>query len=80
MTAGGETTWCGFARAIFAASARLGGPSVPVAPIATADYPTPATRPKNSRLDCSRIAAAYDVRLPDWSARVEGAIKAALAG
>ena len=79
MTAGGATTWCGFARAILAASARLGGPSVPVAPITTADYPTPAVRPKNSRLDCSRIAADYGIRLPDWSDRVESTVAAALA-
>ncbi len=79
MTAGGETSWCGFAREILAASARLGGPSVPVEPITTADYPTPARRPKNSRLDCTRIAETYGVRLPHWSAAVERCVAAALA-
>ncbi len=79
MTAGGETTWYGFAKAILATSARLGGPSVPVEPIATADYPTPAARPKNSRLDCTKIAEAYGIHLPHWQGRVESCIAAALA-
>ncbi len=79
MTAGGETSWCGFAREILAASARLGGPSVPVEPIATADYPTPARRPRNSRLDCTRIAETYGIRLPHWTAAVERCVAAALA-
>jgi dTDP-4-dehydrorhamnose reductase len=79
MTAGGETTWCGFARAILATSSRIGGPSVPVEPITTADYPTPAVRPRNSRLECSKIAAAYGIQLPDWRARVESCVAVALA-
>lgn len=79
MTAGGETTWCGFARAIFAASAHLGGPSAPVEPITTADYPTPALRPKNSRLDCTKIANAYGIQLPRWQERVQGCVAEALA-
>ena len=79
MTAAGETTWCGFARAILAESARLGGPSVAVEAITTAQYPTPAARPRNSRLDCSKIAGAYGIRLPDWRARVGSCVAAALA-
>ena len=35
-------------------------------PIATADYPTPAQRPRNSRLDGSRLMRDYGVALPDW--------------
>lgn len=66
MTAQGEANWAEFAQAIFAASAARGGPSATVNPIATADYPTPATRPANSRLDCSRLAAAHGVSLPPW--------------
>jgi dTDP-4-dehydrorhamnose reductase len=63
----GETTWHGLALAVFEESARHGAkvPSI-VAPIATADYPTPACRPANSRLDCSRLAASFGVRLPHW--------------
>lgn len=62
----GETHWAGFAEAIFAASTARGGPSARVRGIATADYPTPARRPANSRLDTGRLAAAFDLRLPDW--------------
>jgi len=66
MTAPGEASWADFAQAIFAASAARGGPSASVRPIATADYPTPATRPANSRLDCGLIARTHGVILPDW--------------
>jgi dTDP-4-dehydrorhamnose reductase len=66
MTAQGEASWADFAQAIFAASAARGGPSASVRAIGTADYPTPATRPANSRLDCSRIAQVHGITLPDW--------------
>ena len=66
MTASGEASWADFAQAIFAASAARGGPSASVRPIGTADYPTPATRPANSRLDCGKIARIHGVTLPDW--------------
>ena len=66
MTAQGEASWADFAEAIFAASAARGGPSASVRRITTADYPTPAARPANSRLDCSLIARVHGVALPDW--------------
>lgn len=66
MTAPGDASWADFAEAIFAASAARGGPTASVRHIGTADYPTPATRPANSRLDCSRIAQVHGVTLPDW--------------
>jgi dTDP-4-dehydrorhamnose reductase len=59
------TTWHGFASAIVAS----GWPQAPrptVLPIATADYPTPAIRPRRAVLDCARIAAAYGIAQPDW--------------
>ena len=62
----GETTWHGFASAIFEHAACHGWPSPPVDPIATADWPTPARRPPDSRLDCGKLAATFGVRLPDW--------------
>jgi dTDP-4-dehydrorhamnose reductase len=62
----GEATWAAFARAIFAASRELGGPVAEVQPIPTSAYPTPARRPANSRLDCTKLAAAHGVRLPPW--------------
>jgi dTDP-4-dehydrorhamnose reductase len=66
LAGAGATSWHGLAREVMAVSQRLGGPHKPVDPIATADYPTPARRPANSVLDCSRIASAYDLGLPDW--------------
>ncbi|WP_434403979.1 dTDP-4-dehydrorhamnose reductase [Sphingobium sp. DN12] len=66
MTAPGDASWADFAQAIFAASAARGGPTAAVRPIGTADYPTPATRPANSRLDCGLIARTHGVTLPDW--------------
>lgn len=62
----GEATWADLAETVFATSAASGGPSAKVNRIATADYPTPAKRPANSRLDCGKLAAIHGVRLPDW--------------
>ena len=59
-----ETTWAGFAEAIFE---RTGWPERPrVVPIASADWPARAVRPAYSVLDCSAIAAAYGIGQPDW--------------
>ncbi len=57
-------TWCEFARRIVAGAAARGGRAVPVDAIATADYPTAAKRPANSRLDTARLAQVFDIRLP----------------
>lgn len=64
----GEASWHCFAEAIFAAAAPLGGPAPEVAAIATADYPTPARRPANSRLATARIARDYGVVARPWQA------------
>lgn len=74
MTAQGEGSWADFAEAIFAASKARGGPFASVRRIATAEYPTPATRPANSRLDCRRIAQVHGVTLPDWRASLDDVI------
>jgi dTDP-4-dehydrorhamnose reductase len=62
----GAVTWCGMAREIMRVSASLGGPSATVTAITTADYPTAAVRPANSRLDCTKLAAAFGIALPPW--------------
>ena len=62
----GSTTWCGFARAIFAESARHGGPAPRVEAIATAEYPTPARRPANSRLDTAAFTSRFGFELRPW--------------
>jgi dTDP-4-dehydrorhamnose reductase len=66
MSSAGETTWAGFAQALFQISARHGGPSAQVQPITTAEYPTAAGRPANSRLSCARLAQRHGVHLPLW--------------
>ncbi len=62
----GATTWHGLAVATFQEAARHGAPVPKVTPIATADWPTPARRPANSRLDCARLHDVFGVRLPPW--------------
>jgi dTDP-4-dehydrorhamnose reductase len=74
MTSAGEASWAEFAEAIFVASAEGGGPAAAVKPIGTADYPTPAKRPANSRLDSSRLARVFGVRLPDWRKSVQSVV------
>lgn len=66
FTGSGETSWADFARAIFAESARHGGPTAEVTGIPTSAYPTPAKRPANSRLDCTRFAETFGYRAPAW--------------
>jgi dTDP-4-dehydrorhamnose reductase len=59
-----QTSWAGFARDIFDQA----GLAVAVTDIATADYPTPAKRPLNSRLDCSATLTTFGIAQPDWRA------------
>lgn len=59
-----DTTWADFARAIF----DLSGRRVDVVDIPTADYPTPARRPLNSRMDCTTTHTAFGLARPDWHA------------
>ena len=62
----GEASWCDLARQIFALSAAAGGPTAEVEAITTADYPTPARRPANSRLSTAKVAADYGIQPRDW--------------
>ncbi|AUW56890.1 dTDP-4-dehydrorhamnose reductase [Sphingobium sp. SCG-1] len=74
MTASGEASWADFAEAVFATSAAQGGPHAKVRGVATAEYPTLARRPANSRLDCALIADAHGIILPDWHQSLKTAI------
>ena len=62
----GAASWADLARHVFAQSAGLGGPSADVEEIATADYPTRARRPRNSRLSCRKLLDVYGWRPPPW--------------
>jgi dTDP-4-dehydrorhamnose reductase len=67
LTSSGETSWFGFAKAILSeAAVRFGSPLPNLVPILTADYPTPAKRPANSRLSCERLEQTFGVSLPHW--------------
>jgi dTDP-4-dehydrorhamnose reductase len=79
MTSGGDASWADFAAEIFALSRAAGGPSADVVPIPSADYPTPARRPANSRLDTSRLAAVHRIRLPHWRQSLKPCIERLLA-
>lgn len=57
-----DVNWAGFAREIFS-QARL---SVDVVDIPASDFPTPAKRPENSRMDCSSLRADFGIERPDW--------------
>lgn len=80
----GETNWSGFARYILETGGKRGGPHTRVKDIATADYPTKARRPTNSRLDTSKLAARFQWSCRPWQdatndviARVAGGVGAA---
>ena len=67
-----DTSWAGFARAIFKAAGR----DVTVEDIPTSAYPTPALRPLNSRLDCASLSSDFGIARPDWQAAVHQIVKA----
>lgn len=64
----GFTSWHGFAAAIFCHAAPHGAPVPELAAISTADWPTPARRPVDSRLDSGRLGDVFGVQLPPWDA------------
>ena len=75
LVAGGETSWHGFACHVLERAQARGqtlkaGPANVLA-IGTADYPTPAKRPFNSRLDTTRLRTAFGLHLPDWRIAVD---------
>jgi len=70
LAASGETNWCDYARFVLAQALAAGkqlkaGPEQ-VLPLRTEQYPTPAKRPANSRLDTSRFRETFGLRLPPW--------------
>jgi len=74
MTGEGEASWADFAEATFAAAERHGRAPVRVKRIATVDYPTPAKRPANSRLDAGKLLRAHGVALPQWRGSLDGCV------
>lgn len=62
----GSTTWHGLAAATFQAASRHGRAAPDLLAITTADWPTPARRPPDSRLNCDRLANLFGITLPPW--------------
>lgn len=63
----GQTSWYGFARAIFA---QFGRTDVTVEPVPSTEYPTPAPRPAYTALDSTRARTTFDLALPTWTAQL----------
>lgn len=66
-----DVSWAGFAREIFAQS----GNDVAVSDMLTVDYPTPAKRPLNSRLDCESLYRDFGISRPDWRDQLKTVLK-----
>ena len=72
LSASGETTWAGFARAIFERAAHRRGLRAPrVVPVASRDYPTPARRPRYSVLSHRKFAAAFGFAPTRWEEQLD---------
>lgn len=75
LAAAGETSWHGYAQHVLARAALHGVtlkvPPDAVEPIATADYPTPAVRPLNSRLNTQKLQRTFGLTLPHWTVGVD---------
>lgn len=66
----GAASWADLASEIFAVSASLGGPSAAIERIVSADYPTPALRPADTRLDCANADQRFGIVMPDWRSSI----------
>jgi dTDP-4-dehydrorhamnose reductase len=81
-SAAGETTWTDYARSVLSVAQtlppwadRLKVRAEQVEPIPASAYPTPAQRPANSLLDCSRLADTFGCAMPDWRGDVEAYVR-----
>ena len=79
LVAGGQTSWCDYARLVIGEAAALGHPlrvtPEKVLPIPASAYPTPAKRPANSRLDTAKLRSTFGVQLPDWTVHVHRLVR-----
>ena len=75
LAGNGCTSWHGFAEKIFAEGDRYGHKVPSANAITTADYPTPAARPANSQLDCSKLEEIFGIKLPPWQESTVSCVK-----
>jgi len=70
LAASGKTSWYGFAKTVIKEAQAQGSKHIlkleNINPISTEEYPTPATRPQNSRLDTAKISKTFEITLPNW--------------
>jgi len=75
LIAAGETSWHGYASFVLDYARRAGVelkvPADAIHPVPTRDFPTPAKRPHNSRLNTTKLRSAFDLHLPHWQTGVE---------
>jgi dTDP-4-dehydrorhamnose reductase len=73
LAASGETNWHQYAKFVIEHAATMGAAikTTTIEPITTAEYPLPAKRPANSRLDCSKLQSTFNLVLPPWQYHVE---------
>lgn len=76
LTASRPVSWCDFARTVVDLAGQSPGFDLllkpeAINPIATSEYPTPARRPANSRLDCGKLENDFGLRMPDWQPYLE---------
>ncbi|MEZ6011322.1 MAG: dTDP-4-dehydrorhamnose reductase [Hyphomonas sp.] len=72
----GETDRASMTRRIYEVSASFGGPVAKVIPVLTADYPTPAQRPLNARLDMAKAREVFSIDMPDWTEGLNTTVEA----
>ncbi|MBY3253046.1 dTDP-4-dehydrorhamnose reductase [Rhizobium laguerreae] len=74
LAGSGEISWAGFARYILSILEEKTGRRITVKDISTADYPTAAKRPANSRLCCDKLRSLYGVNMPEWRISARAAV------
>lgn len=83
LTAGDEASWHGFASFVLESARELGLPLTvapgSIQPIPTSAFPTPASRPANSRLSNTSLESALGIRMPDWRIHARRAVEQLLA-
>ena len=80
IAGGGHTSWAGLAKLTFSVLEDQTGRHVSVREIPTSAYPTIARRPVNSRLDCSKLANSFGIRLPNWAESAHQTVMSLVAG
>lgn len=71
----GVTSWAGLAQEIMNKLKELGRPHARVIPISSAEWPAAAARPRNSALDCRKVAGAFAIELPQWRRSVASVVE-----